>query len=127
MTFFEIVNEIFKAHREGNVVRKYILMDMLDEVEPTYSDTLDAIGYQCQANVMRIDKLVSGTVAKLKFHGSRGNQGYIEEFYFLGIDGKGDDRTAEFQYIEGEMTWKAYRYNGRWAYGTSADRLSLVE
>lgn len=45
MTFFEILNEIFKAHRSGDVVRKHILMNMLDDVEPTYADTLDAIGW----------------------------------------------------------------------------------
>jgi len=45
MTFFEILNEIFKAHRSGDMVRKHILMEMLDDVEPTYADTLDRIEY----------------------------------------------------------------------------------
>jgi hypothetical protein len=45
MTFFEILNKIFEAHRNGDIVREFILMEMLDEVEPTYVDTLDAIQY----------------------------------------------------------------------------------
>lgn len=44
-TWLEIVNEIFKAHREGNLVEEKILMDMLDEVEPDFADTLDMINY----------------------------------------------------------------------------------
>jgi hypothetical protein len=44
-TWLEIVNEIFKAHREGDLVREKILMDQLDEVEPDFADTLDMIGY----------------------------------------------------------------------------------
>ena len=45
MTWLEIVNEIFLAHRKGDLVRKYVLMDMLDEVEPDFADTLDSIQY----------------------------------------------------------------------------------
>jgi hypothetical protein len=48
---------------------------------------------------------------------------------FLGIDGEGDDRRAVFaQFDCGGNTfgWSAYRYNGGWAYGSSAERLSLV-
>lgn len=41
-TWLEIVNEIFAAHRNGDVVRKHILMIELDEVEPNFADTLDA-------------------------------------------------------------------------------------
>jgi hypothetical protein len=45
MSWLELINEILKAHREGDMVRKYILMDMLDEVEPDYADTLDLFDY----------------------------------------------------------------------------------
>jgi hypothetical protein len=44
MTWLEIMNELFKAHREGKVTQKYILMDMLDEVEMDFADTLDMMG-----------------------------------------------------------------------------------
>lgn len=45
LTWIEIVNLIFKAHREGDVVEKYKLMAMLDEVEVDFADTLDSISY----------------------------------------------------------------------------------
>lgn len=45
LTWIEIVNLIFKAHREGDIVEKYKLMNMLDEVEIDFAETLDAVGY----------------------------------------------------------------------------------
>jgi len=45
MTWLEIVNEIFRAHRIGDVVAERVFMDMLDEVEPDFADTLDRVGY----------------------------------------------------------------------------------
>jgi len=45
LTWIEIVNLIFKAHREGDIVEKYKLMSMLDEVEVDFADTLDVFAY----------------------------------------------------------------------------------
>jgi hypothetical protein len=81
----------------------------------------------------RIDKLKSGTQVTLKFHGSKslGNDPYIEDAIFVGIYGVGDDRRARFMSANATIGntggWDAYRFNGHWAYGTSAERLSLVE
>lgn len=41
-----------------------------------------------------------------------------------------DEGTAVFLQHRRDGTpyeWEAYRYNGRWSYGTSAQRLSLVQ
>jgi hypothetical protein len=45
MTWLEIINEIFRAHRKGDLVQEKILMDLLDETEPDFADTLDSINY----------------------------------------------------------------------------------
>lgn len=79
---------------------------------------------------MRIDNLTVGAEVTLRFHGSFGNKTYDQSFVFLGIKGEGSERRAEFKYAAGTGgygTWEAYRYQGRWAYGSGADRLSLVE
>jgi hypothetical protein len=76
---------------------------------------------------MRIDNLAVGSEITLRFHGSNGNQTHEETFIFRGISGEGDERRATFQYSGNvDDVWEAYRYNGRWAYGSSADRLSIV-
>lgn len=41
MTYFEILNAIFEAHRNKDVVLKHILIQKLDETEVEYADTLD--------------------------------------------------------------------------------------
>lgn len=80
----------------------------------------------------RIDKLEKGTFVTLDF-----NDRYQEDAVFLGIVGEGDDRRARFAQAGAShaasangcyrMTeWEAYRYNGGWAFGTSAERLRLV-
>lgn len=74
----------------------------------------------------KIDNLESGQAVRLQFNGKR-----IEAALFVSmIDAdKGDDRRARFVQIAGDQSyeWDAYRYNGGWAYGSSAQRLSLVE
>lgn len=81
----------------------------------------------------RIDSLKPGTTVTLKFHGSKslGNDPYIQDAVFLGVYGVGDDRRARFMSVEAKIYdpggWDAYRFNGHWAYGTSAERLTLVE
>jgi hypothetical protein len=42
------------------------------------------------------------------------------------IEGEGDDKRAVFNDPEiGE--WEAYRWNGRWAYGSSCEPLRVIE
>jgi hypothetical protein len=72
----------------------------------------------------RIDRLTPGTNVTLGFdHGT-------EPATFIDFaDNEGDPRaTFESMDIDTGRTyrWEAYRYNGHWAYGTSADRLRLV-
>lgn len=79
----------------------------------------------------RIDRLTPGTPVTLLFTG----EDRIGSALFLGITGDGDKRHAHFVSTSttGDLgvartyTWEAYRYRGAWAYGTSADRLTLVE
>lgn len=75
----------------------------------------------------RIDQLSPGQEVKLKFHGTKsfGNPAYEEVHTFLGMEGEGNDREAIFS--DGYIQWHAYRFEGRWAYGSSAEKLSLVE
>lgn len=44
-TWIELMNRLFKAHREGDVITKHIILHELESVEPVYADTLDAINY----------------------------------------------------------------------------------
>lgn len=71
----------------------------------------------------RIDSLKAGDKVRLEFCGSRtlGNSAYTDDCIFEGITGSGDDRRAIFG------DWEAYRYNGGWAYGSSAERLRVLE
>lgn len=70
----------------------------------------------------RIDSLTAGQQVTMKFHGSKrlGNESYELDLIFKGITGAGEDRRAKFDEVE------LYRYEGRWAYGTSAERATLV-
>lgn len=73
---------------------------------------------------MRIDSLVPGTEVTLDF----GH--YTETAKFLSLRGGGVERTASFKSTDTdgrEYEWEAYRYQGHWVYGTSADRLRLVK
>ena len=45
MTWLQLMNRLFQAHREGDVVTKHILLQELDYVEPEFADTLDAFNY----------------------------------------------------------------------------------
>lgn len=71
----------------------------------------------------RIDSLKPNTPVLLKFAHS------TEEATFLALIGEGDERRARFIHRDetiGLFEWEAYRFQGRWVYGTSAQRLSLV-
>lgn len=71
----------------------------------------------------RIDSLKAGDKVRLLFAGSRslGNDSYEETVIFHGIEGEGEKRRAKFD------EWEAYRFRGGWAYGSSAEKLSLLE
>lgn len=45
MTYIELLNQLFAAHRTGDVVMKHIILQELEEIEPEFADTLDAINY----------------------------------------------------------------------------------
>lgn len=71
----------------------------------------------------RIDSLKAGELVDLKFHGSKqfGNDSYELTTKFVGIKGEGNAREAVFEDVT------AYRSNGGWAYGTSAEKLTIVQ
>lgn len=73
----------------------------------------------------RIDKLQPGSFVELDFNGK-----YQEFAVFLGISGEGDKRYAKFAQPQARgdqmFEWEAYRFNGGWKFGSSAERLSLV-
>lgn len=77
----------------------------------------------------RIDKLIPGSFVTLTVYSHSGRE-YDEQALFLGIIGEGDERLARFSSFGDSpraYTWEAYRYTGRWAFGSSADRISLSE
>lgn len=54
----------------------------------------------------------------------------VEETVLERVEGVGGERTAHFRSLGAGgvwYPWEAYRYQGRWAYGTGADRLRLLE
>ncbi len=81
----------------------------------------------------RIDKLAPLSTVTLAFAGNLGEPAQ-ERAIFIGVFGEGDERRARFiqlsaaSAVSGRPTfeWEAYRYQGRWAYGSGADRLSVV-
>jgi len=48
------------------------------------------------------------------------------ECKLLRIEGEGEDKRAIFD-DEAIGEWSAYRYNGRWAYGSSAEPLRVIK
>lgn len=75
-----------------------------------------------------------GQEVELRFGGSRelGNPPYFEQVQFLRIEGSGEDRRAVFRSRTSRgaavesFDWEAYRFEGRWVYGTSAEPLRVV-
>lgn len=83
--------------------------------------------------MVRIDSLEPGAKVRLKFCGSGWNAEHDEDAVFVGVTGEGNDRRATFRSLDQrtyedrvEYEWDAYRYNGRWAYGSSAETLRLL-
>lgn len=75
----------------------------------------------------RIDNLTTGSPVLLRlFTGSHIES--EEPATFLRVEGEGEARVAWFQTHLNDgshYAWPAYRFQGRWAYGSSADRLQL--
>ena len=71
----------------------------------------------------RINDLKDGESVTLKFHGSKrlGNEPWEDTVVFHRFEGEGDDKRAFFD------NWEAYRYNGHWAYGSSAEKLTIAK
>ena len=81
----------------------------------------------------RIDSLKPETPVRLKFCAEfQGKDaGYEEDAVFVKVEGTGGDRRATFRspssMLDGTpYEWDAYRYSGKWAYGSSAETLRLV-
>jgi len=74
----------------------------------------------------RISTKNVGEIFELHFHGGM-NQDRWDFYRLIKVEGKGDDARATFQDLEPNETfeWEAYRFNGHWAYGSSANRLSV--
>ena len=45
MTYIELLNLLFKAHRDRDIVAEHIILQQLEETEPDFADTLDRINY----------------------------------------------------------------------------------
>lgn len=83
---------------------------------------------------MRIDQLTPGDIVTLGFCLQARNTMTSprmdeETAMFVGHIGYGVDRRAEFAQLDGQgkvYNWEAYRYNGGWAFGSSANRLRLL-
>lgn len=43
MNYFDLLNQLFAAHRNRDVITKYIILQELEEIEPDFADTLDLI------------------------------------------------------------------------------------
>ena len=81
------------------------------------------------AKRLNISALKNPTLITLKFHGSKrlGNEPYELDALFLEGVGTGEEARARFQFDgDPDTIFEAYKYNGHWAYGTSAERLSAT-
>lgn len=71
----------------------------------------------------RISAKYVGETLTLAFYGPYDRT--TEEHTLVKFEGAGDDARATFRDVSG-MEWEAYRFKGRWAYGSSANRLTVV-
>lgn len=50
----------------------------------------------------------------------------LEDVLLVKVEGEGDDQRATF--LDNEIgEWEAYRWNGRWAYGSSCEPLRVIK
>lgn len=76
----------------------------------------------------RIGNLNRGDQVNLKLHGSKqlGNAPYTLKAEFNGYSGSQEDLRALFS-IDSSNDLEVYRYNGRWSYGASAERVTVLK
>ena len=77
---------------------------------------------------IQIDRLEPGTAVLLEMF-NRSEALPPEHALFLGVVGEGESRRAHFSQMlkpGASFDWEAYRFGGRWAYGSSADRMRVV-
>lgn len=74
-----------------------------------------------------ISHLKPGQNATLLFHGSRsyGNAAYTDENTLVRFEEKNGTEYAVFQFEDGGE-WSAYKSDGRWCYGSSAEKVTVV-
>lgn len=75
--------------------------------------------------IYRIANLTDGMEVTLRFHYGAG-QFDDERHTFGGLYMDGDTQNARFRDSRTGSYWSAYRFNGRWCFGTSAQRLQVV-
>jgi hypothetical protein len=73
-----------------------------------------------------ISTLSPGEHVTLRFHGSKqfGNEPYEMSAVFTAFNA--DKNRATFSLDHGEDDFEAYKYVNRWAYGTSAEKITVV-
>lgn len=77
-------------------------------------------------NTNRIANLTPGAEVTLRFATYGGSHDEVVTFVSLSEDGqRATFHTDDREDLNG-YDWEAYKFNGRWAYGSSAGRLSIV-
>lgn len=78
---------------------------------------------------IRLDKIPAGSIVTFRYRNHE-----PERAFFSGIKGSGDSRRALFTsrrcglpVAKTTYDWEAYRYNGYWALGSSADRMRILD
>lgn len=71
-----------------------------------------------------IRNLKPGEEVRLRFHGSKqfGNEPYELDMTFVELRDNGERAV----FSDDGMEFEAYKYANRWAYGSSAERLTIV-
>lgn len=76
----------------------------------------------------RISSMQAGEAVTLRFHTRSGH--FDEAAVFVGLSEDGETATfrsaSDNKSDDDTYDWDAYRFQGRWCYGSSAQRLSVV-
>jgi hypothetical protein len=76
----------------------------------------------------RISSKNVGQMFDLKFVGMMGNATHEETNELVEVIDEGTESArAVFRFAHSDSTWEAYRFNGRWAYGSSAEPLRVIK
>lgn len=77
------------------------------------------------ATAPRLDDIANGTIVTLDMVGTS-----VDNYLVKARDGQGDNRTITLTAKSptgGCYDFDIYRYNGRWAYGSSAQAVKVVD